>query len=100
VTLADGTLWPTTGPVPNSLRNKFNPWVYDYRINVPAGTTTISVAPIPLSTKVKQISVNGTFVLPTTPVAVNVANGTVITIVVTAPDGTTTEKYTLTVAVV
>lgn len=100
VTLADGTLWPTTGPVPNSLRNKFNPWVYDYRINVPAGTTSISVSPIPLSTKVKQITINGNVVLPWTPVAVNVGSGSVITIVVTAPDGSTTEKYTLTVAVV
>jgi hypothetical protein len=100
VTLADGTLWPATGPVPNSLRNRFNPWVYDYRINVPAGTASISVTPIPLSTKVKQVTVNGNAVLPSTPVTVNVANGNVITIVVTAPDGTTTEKYTLTVAVV
>jgi hypothetical protein len=99
-TLSDGSLWPATGPVANSLRNRFNPWVYDYRINVPAGTTSIGVTPIPLATKVKQVTVNGNAVLPSTPVMVNVANGTVITIVVTAPDGTTTEKYTLTVAVV
>jgi hypothetical protein len=31
-------------------------------------------------------------------VPVSVANGSVITIVVTAPDGTTSETYTLTVA--
>jgi glyoxylase-like metal-dependent hydrolase (beta-lactamase superfamily II) len=100
VILADGSLWPATGPVSNSLRNKFNPWVYNYQINVPAGTTSIGLVPIPLSSKVKQVTVNGNGVLPRTPVSVDVANGTVITIVVTAPDGTTTERYTLTVAVV
>lgn len=100
VTLPDGSLYPAAGPVPNSLRNRFNPWVYDYRINVPSGTASITVTPIPLATKVKQVTVNGNAVLPRTPVTVNVANGTVVTIVVTAPDGATTEKYTLTVAVV
>lgn len=98
-TLPDGSSWPTTGAVANSLRNRFNPWVYDYRVNVAAGTTSISLTPIPLATKVKQVTVNGNAVLPRTPVLVNVANGTVVTIVVTAPDGTTTERYTLTVAV-
>ncbi len=97
VVLSDGSLWPTSGPVPNSLRNKFNPWVFAYQINVPTGTTSIGVAPIPLSSKVKQITVNGNAVLPRTSVPVTVGNGTVITIVVTAPDGTTSETYRLTV---
>jgi len=98
LTLADGSLWPVAGPVPNSLRNKFNPWTFAYTINVPAGTINIGIAPIPLSSKVKKITVNGNVILPGTTVGVAVTNGTVITIVVTAPDGTTTETYTLTVA--
>jgi hypothetical protein len=98
VTLSDGTLWPATGPVPNSLPNKFNPWVYNYTVNVPTSTMTIGVAPVPLSSKVKKITVNGNFILPGTSVPVPVSNGTVIKIDVTAPDGTTTESYTLTVA--
>jgi glyoxylase-like metal-dependent hydrolase (beta-lactamase superfamily II) len=98
VTLSDGTLWPATGPVPNSLGNKFNPWVYDYTINVPAGTTNITIAPTPLSSKVKKLTVNGTAILPGTAVPLTVANGSLITITVTAPDGVTTETYTLTVA--
>jgi glyoxylase-like metal-dependent hydrolase (beta-lactamase superfamily II) len=98
VTLSDGSLWPATGPVPNSLPDKFNPFVFAYTINVPAGTTRIGVAPIPLASKVKKITVNGSDILPRTSVAVTVKNGSVITIVVTAPDGTTTETYTLTVA--
>jgi hypothetical protein len=65
---------------------------------VPTGTTNIGIAPIPLSSKVKKITVNGTEILPSTPMTVAVTNGTVVTIVVTAPDGVTTEKYTLTVA--
>jgi glyoxylase-like metal-dependent hydrolase (beta-lactamase superfamily II) len=98
VTLSDGSRWPVSGPVPNTLRNKFNPWVFDYTIKVPASTTNIELAPIPLSSKVKRLTVNGSPILPGTSVPVRVANGAVITIVVTAPDGTTTETYTLTVA--
>lgn len=97
VTLSDGSLWPAEGPVPNSQNNKFNPWVFNYKINVPAGTTTVGVAPIPLSSKVTRITVNGNVVQPKTSVPIPVTNGSVITIGVTAPDGTTTETYTLTV---
>jgi glyoxylase-like metal-dependent hydrolase (beta-lactamase superfamily II) len=99
-TLPDGSLWPTSGPVPNSLANRFNPWVYSYKVNVPSGTTSITVTPVPLASKVKQVTINGNAVLPRMPVSVNVSNGSAITIIVTAPDGTTTEKYTLTVAYV
>lgn len=97
VTLSDGSLWPAAGQVPNTLSNKFNPWVYDYKINVPAGTASIKVAPIPLSSKVKRIAINGSSIAPGTGATISVANGSVITIVVTAPDGATTETYTLTV---
>ena len=97
-TLADASLWPTSGQVPNTLRNRFNPWVYAYRVNVPTGTNAITVTPIPLASKARRVTVNGNVVLPGTPVSVNVANGTVITVVLTAPDNPTTETYTLTVA--
>ena len=96
--LADGSLWPVAGPAPNRLQNKFSPWVFGYTINVPAGTTDIGIAPIPLSSKVKKITVNGNSILPGTAVRVSVTSGAVITIVVTAPDGTTTETYRLRVA--
>ncbi len=96
--LSDGSLWPVAGKVSNSLQNKFNPWVFAYTINVPTGTTSIALAPIPLSSKVKKITVNGSVILPGTSVPVTVASGTVLTIIVTAPDGVTTETYTLTVA--
>ena len=98
VTLSDGSLWPTTGPVPNSLTNKFNPFVFAYTVKVPAGTTRIGVTPIPLASKARRVTVNGADALPRTPVSVAVANGAVLTIVVTAPDGVTTETYRLTVA--
>lgn len=97
-TLSDGSLWPTTGAVPNTLKNRFNPWQFAYQVNVPTATTAITITPIPLSSKAKKVVVNGSAVLPGTPVQLAVANGTVITIVVTAPDNTTTETYTLTVA--
>ena len=97
VTLSDGSLWPAGGPVPNSLKNKFNPFVFNYRINVPAGTTSITVAPTPLSSKVKRMTVNGAAVSPGAAVPVAVGKGSLVTITVTAPDGVTTETYTLTV---
>jgi hypothetical protein len=100
VTLTDGVTKYPASPVPNSRPNMFNPWTFAYTINVPTGKTSIGIAPIPLSSKVKTITVNGTVILPQTSVQVNVSNGTVITIVVTAPDGATTETYTLTVAYV
>ena len=98
VTLSDSSLWPVSGPVPNSLNNKFNPWVYNYTVNVPTGQTSIAVAPIPLSSKVKKITVNGNSIIPGTSTRVTVGSGTQITIVVTAPDGVTNETYTLTVS--
>ncbi|MCC6633322.1 MAG: S-layer homology domain-containing protein [Gammaproteobacteria bacterium] len=98
VTLSDGSLWPATGPVPNSLTNKFNPFVFAYTVKVPAGATRIGVTPIPLASKARRVTVNGADALPRTPVSVAVANGAAITIVVTAPDGVTTETYRLTVA--
>lgn len=98
VTLSDGSRWPASGPVPNSLPNKFNPWVFGYTIKVPAGTPTIGVAPIPLSNKVTRIAVDGTAIPRGSSIQVPVTNGTVIPIQVTAPDGITTETYTLTVA--
>jgi Cadherin-like beta sandwich domain/S-layer homology domain/Chitobiase/beta-hexosaminidase C-terminal domain len=97
VTLSDGSLWPSSGPVPNSLTNKFNPFVFAYTIRVPAGTTSIGIAPMPLASKAKRVTVNGTDVLPRTSVMVSVTDGAAITIVVTAPDGITTQTYTLTV---
>jgi glyoxylase-like metal-dependent hydrolase (beta-lactamase superfamily II) len=100
LSLPDGSLWPAAGPAANTLRNKFNPWVFGYTVNVPTGTTSISLAPIPLSSQVKKITVNGTAILPGTALSVPVSKGSVITIVVTAPDGTTTETYTLTAAMV
>ena len=96
-TLTDGSLWPAAGAVPNSLPGRFNPWVYSYQVKVAAGTASIVVTPIPLSSKVRKVTIDGNLVLPGTPVTVGVSNGSVITIVVTAPDGTTTETYTLTV---
>ena len=73
LSLTDGSLWPVAGPAPNSLRNKFNPWVFAYTVNVPSGTTNIGIAPIPLSSKVKKLTVNGTTILPGTAVSIAVS---------------------------
>ncbi len=101
VTLSDGvTQYPAT-PVPNSYSNMFNPWVFAYTINVPTATPSFSLTPVPLSSKVTQVTVNGNVVLPQTAVPFSaVTNGQTITIKVTAADGKTVETYVLTVALI
>jgi len=100
VTLSDGVTKYPASPVPNSHTNMFNPWVFAYTINVPTAKPNITINPVPLSSKVKQITINGTVILPDQPVPLTVTNGQTITIVVTAPDNSTKETYVLTVAFV
>jgi glyoxylase-like metal-dependent hydrolase (beta-lactamase superfamily II) len=83
--------------VENSLPNKFDPWSYDYTINVPKANNSISMIPTTMSTKVKSITVNGTEVGYRSSCRVLVADGSVITIRVVAPDNVTTSTYKFTV---
>jgi len=101
VTLSDGVTKYPAAQVPNSYPNMFNPWVFAYTINVPTASPNISLKPVPLSSKVSKITVNGTVILPETAVPLTgVTNGQQITITVTAADGKTVETYVLTVALV
>jgi len=90
---------PANG-VPNSLPDKFDPWTYAYTINVPAGTTSVSLKPVPLSTKVSSLKVNGTTVTPGAATTVAVSAGSTVKVDVVSPDGGTTSSYTFTIAVV
>lgn len=85
--------------VENALTDMFNPWVYAYTINVAAGTTSIDISPVTMSTKVTSLKLNGQDVAYKSVNRVTVADGTVITIDVTAADGTTKSTYTFTVKV-
>ena len=87
---------PANG-VANKLADKFDPWTYSYTIKVPAGTTSITITPIPMSSKVSSMKVNGTAVAPGSSTTVAGSVGSTFTIVIVAPDGSTSSTYNFTV---
>lgn len=84
--------------VPNKLPNKFDPWTYAYTVNVPSGTSSILIKPTAMSNNISSMKINGTAVNQGSGANVAVAVGTIITIDVVSPDGSSTSSYTLTVA--
>lgn len=103
--IAGGTLvgvdvyWaaPANG-VGNKLSNKFDPWTYAYTVNIPNGTSSLLIKPTAMSNNVSSMKVNGTTVSQGSGATVAVAAGTVVTIDVVSPDGSSTSSYKLTVA--
>ncbi|MCL2165150.1 MAG: cadherin-like beta sandwich domain-containing protein [Oscillospiraceae bacterium] len=88
----------TTDPeTTNSLHNMFYPWVYNYTIKVPGGTTSIDVIPTTMSTNVTSLKLNGIDVAGNSRNTVDISAGKVITIDVVAGDGVTASKYEFTV---
>ncbi len=87
-----------TVAVTYSLPNKFDPWTYDYTINVPESNDTITIIPTTMSTRVQSITLNGEEVAYRSRNTVPVSDGTQITIKIVAPDNATTSTYTFTVA--
>jgi hypothetical protein len=83
--------------VNNSLPNKFDPWSYDYMIEVPKSNDAITLIPTTMSTMVKSIRINGKKVDYRSRTAIPVSDGSVITIDIVAPDKVTTSTYTFTV---
>ena len=90
---------PANG-VPNKIANKFDPWTVAYTVHVPSGRTSLVVTPTAMSSKATSVKVNGTLVARGASTTVAVAEGTVIDVEVVSPDGSTTARYTFTVAVV
>lgn len=85
---------------PNKVPNKFDPWTYAYTLNVPNGTTSIAIKPTAMSNNISSMKLNGTAVAQGASSTVAVAAGTVISIDVVSPDGSSTSSYKLTVALV
>ncbi|MGB9841011.1 S-layer homology domain-containing protein, partial [Thermovenabulum sp.] len=79
--------------VPPELPNKFNPWSFDYTIEVPEENDTITIIPTTMSTKVKSIKINDQEVGYRSRNTITVTDGQVIEITVVAPDGETTSTY-------
>ena len=86
--------------VPNALPDKFDPWTFDYTINVPAKNKKITIIPTSMSTKVKEIRLNGKIVKYRSTNEVEVKNEQVIEVSVVAPDGITTSSYSFKIKVV
>jgi hypothetical protein len=85
---------------PRMLPNKFDPWTYAYDIRVPTGTSSIVFRPMPLSTRITLMKVNGADTEWGASVTVSAGAGNRITVDIVAPDGTTSSSYTFTVALV
>ena len=74
--------------------NKFVPFEYDYEVKVGANQSTVTFTPVAMSERIKGMTVNGKAVSSRCPVKVSTSSPA--TIVVTGPDGTTKQTYTLT----
>lgn len=83
--------------VPTALENRFDPWIFEYTINVPKSNKTITVIPTTMSTRVTSIKLNGEEIGYGSRNEIPVTDGTVFTITVVAPDNVTTSTYTFTV---
>ena len=105
IEIAGGTLvgvdvyWaaPANG-TPNKVSNKFDPWTYSYTVNVTSGTSSIMIKPTAMSNNISSMKVNGTAVAQGSGATVAVSIGTIITIDVVSPDGSSTSSYALTIA--
>ena len=90
---------PANG-VPNKVSNKFDPWTYAYMVKVASATgaaSSIVIKPTALSNNVSAMKVNGTSVAQGASATVAVSAGSVVTIDVVSPDGSSTSRYALSV---
>jgi hypothetical protein len=84
--------------VNNELPDKFDPWTYDYVIEVPEANDKITIIPTTMSTKVSGIRLNGVEVSYRSRNEIRVKDGQVIELSVVAPDGVTRAVYSFTIS--
>ncbi len=90
-----GSLSPSVG----SLSPAFNSGTLAYTLLVPNATATMTFAPT-IAAPAASVTVNGNTVVSgnnSAPISLSLGSGNVVTIVVTAEDGTTLKTYTITV---
>ena len=103
VTWADPRTFQWAGKeltVANALPDKFDPWTYDYTIRVSAANKKIMIIPTTMSTKVKEIRMDGNLVEYRSKNEIEVADGKVVEITITAPDGISTSTYSFKIELV
>jgi hypothetical protein len=82
----------------NRQSGKFDPWTYDYVIQVPAGTRSITLTPRAMSNKVRAMKLDGEAIAQSTRRELAVTAGQRIVLEIISPDGGSTSRYTFTVA--
>jgi uncharacterized repeat protein (TIGR02543 family) len=80
---------------PGALSPAFDPARGAYRVTVPAGTTRLTITPTATDSRA-EITVGGRAAPSGQPIAVGIAHGDVVTIVVTPPAGSASVVYELT----
>jgi hypothetical protein len=84
---------------PGSLAEPLEPSRESLAATVPAGTERVTITATTTSRRARKLTIDGVEVTPGSPHAVELKPGdNVLPILVTAPDGTATRAYTLTVA--
>jgi hypothetical protein len=86
---------PANG-VANRLPNKFDPWTYAYRVKLQPGASKVTLRAKTLSTRVHSMTIDGAPTAYDAPVTLAAQAGREVAVVVVAPDGTTSSRYTFT----
>jgi hypothetical protein len=89
---------PANGAV-NRQAGKFDPWTYDYVIQVPAGARSITLTPRAMSNKVQSMRLDGQAIAQSSSREVAIVAGQRIVLEITSPDASATSRYAFTVAV-
>jgi hypothetical protein len=89
---------PPANGMENKQSNKFDPWTYAYRVNVPPGTTHMVVKPTAMSNRIASLRVAGVPAKQGSGVSVAVSAESTVTIDVVSPDGSSSSTYVLTIA--
>jgi hypothetical protein len=88
---------PANGAV-NRQAGKFDPWTFDYVVQVPAGTRSITLTPRAMSNKVQSLRLDGRKIAQHSSHELAVVAGQRIVLEITSPDGSSTSRYGFTVA--
>jgi len=84
--------------VANRQSNKFDPWTYEYTINVPASTRSIAIKPTAMSNRISSMKLDDTTVAQASTTTVAVSAGSRISVELASPDGSSRSTYTLSIA--
>jgi hypothetical protein len=88
---------PSNG-MANRQSGKFDPWTYEYTINVPAGSSSVVIKPTAMSNRIRSMKVNGNVVKQGSSSRIAAIVGSRITVDIVSPDASSTSNYTFIIA--